>query len=56
MKPFLRKTLKYFAVVGWLVTIASAVCLAGVYIFGYIKNFRLTVKKVIGVIRVLMEL
>lgn len=56
LKPFLRKALKYFAVASWLVTIASAVCLIGVYVFDYFKNFRLTTKKVVGVIRALMEL
>jgi hypothetical protein len=56
MKPILRKLLKYFAVATWLVTLASAATLAAVYVFDYFKNFRLTAKKIFGILKVLMEL
>lgn len=56
MKPFFRKILKYLAVTTWTITVVSAIALFFVYLWEYLKNFRLTSKKLLGVIRALLEL
>ena len=56
MKPTLRKTLKYVAVGGWAITLLSGIALACVYIWDAFKDVRITTKKALKILKILLEL
>lgn len=56
MKPALRKALKYVAVGGWAITLLSAIALAATYLWDAIKDIRVTTKKVLKILKILLEL